>query len=931
MAIIKNFIGEISDSYASKYDSEEYFRGASRCSNLIVKSKGTLVPREGFKFLTKCNPKSELRDFKFNLNNNFLFEFENQKMRVFNFDGSPLFNYSPEISSISNATIDPVYTTTQAHSLQNRQKVIVRDLYLPYSSGNKNTYLSQETTFQNINNKEFEALPVNSTSFRLRLSGTDTPPLLPAAANTSSFFGFYPRVEVNSDLKIVYNKSTVQDNITLPRYGKFFENQIVRINTGSGYSNFKLVDVTSTTANLETELGADVISTSASTEEYTMEFDYWVDTPYSENDNLQNIWTAQKGDKVYLFHPQFYPRAISRYSGNYFRFESSLTNPQTNRFDSWVNYPFSTVDKLPSGNYPSCAVFAQNKLWFAGMLNAANYVYSSRRVGNTDQSYPSETYQTFTIDTVGQGDNNPTFFPLVSQGDSNDIITFLANENNDLIVGTVNNVYRLNGDGSQGSFITPSKITNVAVSNFGAVSVKPANIANVVHWNEIGSNKVKASAYSVYSNNIRTLDYLSKSSHLLDDSEVKQIAVIQDGSSSYFVVLKNNGKLFFVTVDEEAFLDRTYTTSQKQQVFAAFQIESEFKINSITTLNTSLTDRSLYAVCEDGSFSYLCKIKLRELLDTKYKSTDFPSINLAKDTELEKYTFCDAFIRKEELGTLEYDLEFESSNDSIVTFSAITRDSTPVAYTGSLNINRDDTISIPYSEGEDEFLTLIYQGTDSSGNLEFKHISNKPQDFSTKGNIDLSNSYKSIKNITLPDYLYTRLESGKPVHLQLNLENYTLTYDGSTLSSIRTKDKYNFQQSSINVKYNPTTKVISFDNEHFQYYYIAAVGLPYTALFESLPIVITTNQKAGDVTGGQFITKDKSIKTQIYVNHGDQLFIDEHPVERPSQKVTDGFSVTSITESFVTDDDSKEESVFPKIKIEVAQGTFTEILAIEAK
>ena len=119
---------------------------------------------------------------------------------------------------------------------------------------------------------------------------------------------------------------------------------------------------------------------------------YEIVTPYLESDDLKLIQVAQNADTMYIVHPKYQPRKLTR---------TTDTSWALATFTGTV-FPFTT-----SGNFPRAVAFAQGRLWYGGTSNAPDKFWGSR--GPQDDG--TTRYDDF---TTGTDDDNAVTFILAS-------------------------------------------------------------------------------------------------------------------------------------------------------------------------------------------------------------------------------------------------------------------------------------------------------------------------------------------------------------------------------------------------------------------------------------------------------------------------------------------------------------------------------------
>jgi len=220
---------------------------------------------------------------------------------------------------------------------------------------------------------------------------------------------------------------------------------------------------------------------------------YSLTTPYGTS-TVADIKTTQINDVVYICHPSFQPRKLTRLADNNWTlatvsfvdgpYESINTSATTLTLSGstpahTMTASASRLGAFYTGNYPSNVVFHQNRLWYANTPTLPSSGWGSQ-LNQLDSFAPSSK--------VGSADNigttNAIFFTLASAVAST--IQFMVSDIG-LVIGTESGLFTSNID-----TITPSSFSMTLTSSIAMSNVQPV----VVEGNIICVSRLRNQVYS---------------------------------------------------------------------------------------------------------------------------------------------------------------------------------------------------------------------------------------------------------------------------------------------------------------------------------------------------------------------------------------------------------------------------------------------------
>ena len=231
--------------------------------------------------------------------------------------------------------------------------------------------------------------------------------------------------------------------------------------------NYKVANATTNTFTLTDLFGNDIDTTSftAYTSGGSAEEIYEVATPYAEAD-LFEINFAQSADVMYLVHPSYAIRTLSRTANNNWTFATaSITGSPTP--------PLNTA----TDNYPSVVTFFEQRLVFAATNNNPQTLWFSK----------NGEYLNFTL---GTADNDALSYKIASN--EVNAIRYLS-ATRVLTIGTSGGEYVLTAT-SDGP-VTPTTTVIRKYSNYGTALAQPVQVADVTLFLQRGGRKVREFRY----------------------------------------------------------------------------------------------------------------------------------------------------------------------------------------------------------------------------------------------------------------------------------------------------------------------------------------------------------------------------------------------------------------------------------------------------
>jgi hypothetical protein len=349
--------------------------------------------------------------------------------------------------------------------------------------------------------------------------------------------------------------------------------------------NFKVANVSANTFELEDLFGnaIDTTNFTAFTSGGDADKIYQISTPYTPA-NLPTVNYAQSADVMYLVHPSYEIRTLSRTDHNAWTLATaSITGSPTPSLSS-------------SNNYPSVVTFFEQRLVFAASNNNPQTIWFSK----------SADYLNFTVGT--SADDALIYTIAASQVNA---IRFLS-ATRILMIGTSGGEYVLTttNDGP----ITPTTTQIRKYSNYGTANVQPVQVADVTLFLQRGNRKVREFRYV---GEVDTAGYQAPDMTILAEH-------ITEGGITQFAYQQEPDSVIWAVRGDGTLLGMTYRRDEQVVAWHKHIIGGEYDggqavVESIATLPNETTEDELYMVVKrtiDGATKrYVEKLNVFEFGD----------------------------------------------------------------------------------------------------------------------------------------------------------------------------------------------------------------------------------------------------------------------------------------------------------------------------
>ena len=326
--------------------------------------------------------------------------------------------------------------------------------------------------------------------------------------------------------------------------------------------NYLIANATTNTFTLQDLFGNNIDTTgfTAYTSGGTATEIYEIATPYSEAD-LFDLRFAQSADTMYIVHPSYAVRTLTRTDHNAWTFASLIINEN------------DTPTLTSSNNYPSVVSFFEQRLVFAASNNNPQTLWFSK---NGD-------YGNF---HTGSADDDALIYTIASN--QVNAIRFLS-ATRVLTVGTSGGEYVLTStnDGP----VTPTTTLIRKYSNYGTALIEPVQVADVTLFAQRGNRKIREFKFV---GDVNTGGYSAPDMTILAEH-------ITNGGIDHMAYQQEPDSVVWCVRDDGVLLGMTYRREEQVVAWHKHVIGGEFSggdavVESIATLPTDTGEDELFMI-----------------------------------------------------------------------------------------------------------------------------------------------------------------------------------------------------------------------------------------------------------------------------------------------------------------------------------------------
>lgn len=330
---------------------------------------------------------------------------------------------------------------------------------------------------------------------------------------------------------------------------------------------------------------------------------YEIESPYEEAD-MPQLKFAQKADIMYIDHPSYAPRKLTRFGDGtwtlttYVRTNdpfgqatiTAITQASPGNVTTGAAHGFITGDKvliedvtgmtevnhniftiividpthftigvdtsgftaytsggvvMLDGNAPATVGFYGGRVFHGGSVNDPDFLAGSM---SPDPLTGATRYENF---TVGPNPDNAVSYALTSASTSSvDRVRFFIGTRQFLAAGTYAGMLKVNG-GSDATPISGTAIESFPVDSFGVQDIMPLNFGVSIIYVQRGGEVVYSFKYTLLSDGWKSEDETIQSDEITN-SGIVQMAYQQGNPNQIWAALSNGRLLSFVYNDSEA-------------------------------------------------------------------------------------------------------------------------------------------------------------------------------------------------------------------------------------------------------------------------------------------------------------------------------------------------------------------------------------------
>lgn len=501
--------GELSPLFFGRTDADRYKTALAVCKNYLPTIQGGLIRRPGTMFVSEAKDstkKIRLIPFEFSTEQAYILEFGDQYIRFYK--DNALITLNPQNLTAATQANPVVVTYSGSDTYSNGDRVIItgvsgmtqlnnREFIVANVNTGANTFELKDTTNTNVNGTGYEAYT----------SGGSISEIYEIAS---------PYLEADL-FEIKYTQSADIIYLVHPEYAP-------RKLTRTGHTSWTLTAInfldgpylstntTSTSLTPSAATGTGITLTASSI--------------VGINDGL-GFLTTDVGRLIRIKEGSTWGYVkITGYT--------STTVVTVDVINTLTNTSAKTVWRLglwsDTTGYPSCVVFHEDRLTFAGSPASPQRLDASRS-SDYENFAPTETDGTV-------GPSNALAFSF----NSNDVnvVRWLAADEKGLIVGTVGNEWLVRPS-SFGEALTPTNINAKKSTSYGSADIQPVQVGKATLFIQRAGRKLREMTYFYDADGFRASDITVLAEHVTG-SGIVQLAYQREPQSIVWAV-RNDGVL----------------------------------------------------------------------------------------------------------------------------------------------------------------------------------------------------------------------------------------------------------------------------------------------------------------------------------------------------------------------------------------------------
>lgn len=506
--------GEVSPLLFGRVDQERYASSLAKCLNYIPTIQGGLIRRSGTIFVSEVKFSSRytrLVRFEFSVTQAYVIEFGHHYFRFYK-DNSIITISDLAVTAITKASVAVV--TSAAHGFSNGDRIILTDVNGMTEVNNREFIVASVAT-NTFELKDVNGVNVNSTGFTTYTSGGLASEVYEIATPYDELDLFQLKFTQSAD--VLYIVHPAYEPRSLSRTGhtnwtlsvmSFLDGPFLNQNT------------TSTTLTPSAFTGTGVTLTASSVVGINN------DTGFKSTDVGRSIRLKEGTISGYVVVTGYTSPTVVTVTCI-----SSIIN--TNPKALWRMGVWSGTT-----GYPSCVIFYEDRLFFAGVPDFPQRLDGSRS-GDYQNFSPSDADGTITA-------SHALGFVL----NSNDVqaIQWMTSDEKGLLVGTVKAEWVVRAS-SPDEALTPVNITAKQATNYGSANVQPVQADKATIFIQRSSRKIRELIYFYDVAGFKAPDLTILSEHITETGLVE--LAFQREPQSVIWCVRNDGVLAAMSYERD--------------------------------------------------------------------------------------------------------------------------------------------------------------------------------------------------------------------------------------------------------------------------------------------------------------------------------------------------------------------------------------------
>lgn len=474
--------GEVSPLLYGRVDEERYASSLAKCLNYIPTIQGGLIRRSGTKFVSEVKTSSKstrLVRFEFSTTQAYVIEFGDQYLRFYK-DNGIITLTAQNITGISKATV-AVVTYSGSDTYSNGDRIIIVDVVGMTEVNNREFIVANVNTVANTFELQTTlAVNVNSTNYTTYVSGGTVSEVYEISSPYTESTLFDLKFTQSADVLYIVHPDFPQR--TLSRTGHTSWTLAAMTFVDGPYLT---ANTTATTLTPSAATGTGVTLTASAA---------------TGINNGTGFVTTDVGRLIRILQGSVWGYCVITgwTSATVVTVDIINTLTSTAAKTTWRLGVWSATT-----GYPSCVVFHEDRLFFAGVADSPQRLDGSNS-GDYDNFAPTDTAGVVTA-------ANALGFTL----NSNDVqrIFWMTSDEKGLLAGTVKGEWIIRPS-TQTEALSPTNITAKQATSFGSLNVQPVQADKATLFVQRAGRKLRELAYFYDVDGFKAPDLTILSEHI---------------------------------------------------------------------------------------------------------------------------------------------------------------------------------------------------------------------------------------------------------------------------------------------------------------------------------------------------------------------------------------------------------------------------------